>query len=142
MAGGEWKGEEWGRLNPYLFSTTFLAFGGSQRTHCSLCMESNHRDEDCALAKEKSPRTPLAREQLYRWENPRSVKEKAPRQQACFAWNQGECTFQYCRFRHVCVRCAGDHKIIHCQVLQNVPAERKISREKEFKVAGELPRSS
>ena len=25
---GEWRGDEWGRLNPYLFSSTFLALGG------------------------------------------------------------------------------------------------------------------
>ena len=49
---GEWKGDEWGRLNPYLYSSTFLTLGSS-RLNCPLCLESDHREEDCALAKGK-----------------------------------------------------------------------------------------
>ena len=30
-----------------------------------------------------------------------------PRSMACFAWNQGECSFQFCKFKHQCVRCGG-----------------------------------
>ena len=28
---------------------------------------------------------------------------------ACFAWNQGDCRFPACKYRHVCACCAGDH---------------------------------
>ena len=51
---GEWRGEEWGRLNPYLFSSTFLVLGGSHRPNCSLCLEADHREEECSLFKAKS----------------------------------------------------------------------------------------
>jgi hypothetical protein len=50
---GEWRGDEWGRLNPYLFSSTFLALGSSQRPNCTLCLEPDHHDDECALAKPK-----------------------------------------------------------------------------------------
>ena len=130
---GEWKGEEWGRLNPYLFSSTFLALGGPQRVHCSLCMESDHREEECALARESAPKGPPAREQMPRWEPPRQARGKTLRQTACFTWNQGECTFPYCKFRHVCVRCAGEHKIINCRAPHNTPMERRTGREREMK---------
>ena len=51
---GEWKGDKWGRLNPYLFSSTFLSLGSANHPNCSLCLESDHRDEDCTLAKSKA----------------------------------------------------------------------------------------
>jgi len=63
---GEWRGDEWGRLNPYLFSSTFLVLGGSTRPNCSLCLESDHRDEDCALAKAKATVVPPPRQSLQR----------------------------------------------------------------------------
>ena len=33
---------------------------------------------------------------------------------ACFAWNQGDCRFPACKYHHVCVRCSGDYRAIHC----------------------------
>ncbi|CAI8035509.1 hypothetical protein GBAR_LOCUS19919 [Geodia barretti] len=37
---------------------------------------------------------------------------------ACFAWNQGDCRFPACKYRHVCVRCAGEHRISQCPLLR------------------------
>ena len=90
------------RLNPYLFLSTVLTLGNS-RSNCPLCLESVHREEDCALGKGKgvgssrqSARDPYLRDRL--------PKSKAPQVMACFTWNQ-EGSFQFCRFKHVCVRC-------------------------------------
>ena len=41
---------DWSKLNPTLYAVTFLAQSGSGR-NCVLCMESDHSEEDCALAK-------------------------------------------------------------------------------------------
>ena len=54
---GKWKGDEWGRLNPYLFSSTFLALGSSHRPNCTLCLEPDHQEDECALAKAKPSST-------------------------------------------------------------------------------------
>ena len=35
---GEWRGEEWGRLSSYHFSSIFLVLGGPHRPNCSLCL--------------------------------------------------------------------------------------------------------
>ena len=73
---GEWQGEAWGRLNPYLFSSTFLACGASQRPNCSLCLECDHQEGDCALAKEKGSTvqcTPQLKAHSYREQMLRSV---------------------------------------------------------------------
>ena len=43
---------DWSKLNPTLYAVTFLAQSGSGR-NCVLCMESDHSEEDCALAKGK-----------------------------------------------------------------------------------------
>ena len=54
---------------------------------------------------------------------------------ACFAWNQGECSFQFCRFKHICVRCGGDHKITVCRA--GGTQDKCPSRDKDSKASGE-----
>ena len=108
---------DWSKLNSTLYAVTFLAQQGSGK-NCILCMESDHREEDCALAKVKSSSS---------WQKPnagrdaslssaeaggRRVKNKA--KMVCFSWNEGRCTYPYCHYRHVCVRCSGDHRITQC----------------------------
>ena len=93
---GEWRGDEWGRLNPYLFSSTFLAFGGQHRPNCTLCLEPDHQEDDCALAKSKSPYLPVKQSSPRNtpWESTlKSGKGKAPRTTVCFSWNQGSVPF-------------------------------------------------
>ena len=108
---GEWQEEAWGRLNPYIFSSTFLASGSSQRPNCSLCLESDHQEEVCALAKAKGvapqSRPPSYREQTRDTAQRGSRGKAPPRSTVCFSWNQGDCSFPYCRYRHACVRCGG-----------------------------------
>ena len=86
---GEWRGDEWGRLNPYLFSSTFMALGGPQRLSCSLCLEADHREENCALAKTKprqgsssQPERNHSGTVIPAWEVTLVV--------GVFHWNQGE----------------------------------------------------
>ena len=136
---GEWRGDEWGRLNPYLFSSTFLALGGAHRPNCSLCLESDHHEDECALARANpvsavAPKhLPQSPRDLVRDSGSRASKGKASRSTVCFQWNQGECVYPYCKFRHICVRCGGDHRIIHCRSLGSQPAmvDRRGARERE-----------
>ena len=105
---------DWSKLNPTLYAVTFLAQSGSGR-NCVLCMESDHNEEDCALAKGKVG--PLI---LKTSSSQRSGVEGASRlpkgksRMVCFSWNQGECSFPYCRYRHNCIKCGGEHRIIQC----------------------------
>ena len=32
------------------------------------------------------------------------------RRRSCYAWNEGRCNYPYCRYRHACLRCRGDHR--------------------------------
>ena len=134
---GEWRGEEWGRLNPYLFASTFLALGASSRPNCSLCLESDHSEEECALARGKTPvppKQPSPREH-YREGYQRLPKGRSTRSLMCFAWNQGECTFQFCRFKHACTRCGGDHRILQCRAAGTL-VDRRVVRERDVKGYG------
>ena len=136
---GEWRGEAWGLLNPYLFSSTFMSMGGS-RSNCPLCLESDHKEEDCALRRAKtsgSSRQAMPRESYpYPREGSSRQARVKPRSMACFAWNQGECSFQFCKFKHQCVRCGGggggDHRITSCRSMAD--QEKRPPRERDSKL--------
>jgi hypothetical protein len=114
----EWRGEEWGRLNPYPFSSTFFTLG----------------KEDCALAKGKgvgSARHPrpckgsvsqggiraASGNGLFRMESRRVLLSVLPVQAR--------------------VRCWGDHRITACRV--GSTQEKRPARDKESKGPSETP---
>lgn len=111
---------DWSKLNSTLYAVTFLAQAGTGRT-CPLCLESDHREEECALAKARPtplPRAGPSRDTARNAVEPggnRSTRSRT--HMICFAWNQGECKFPFCRYRHVCVRCLGDHRITQCRAV-------------------------
>jgi len=109
---------DWSKLNLTLYSVTFLAQAGSGK-NCVLCMELDHHEKECALAKAKVG-SPIANNSSSSRDVQQSTAEVTGRfgrgkaKVVCFAWNQGHCSFPYCRYRHVCVKCGGEHRIIHC----------------------------
>lgn len=110
---------DWSRLNSTLYAVTFLAQAGAGKT-CPLCLESDHREEECALAKARPALLPKAgpsREAATTGEPGSGRFGRSKTRMICFAWNQGECKFPFCRYRHVCVRCLGDHRITQCRAV-------------------------
>ena len=111
---GEWRGDEWGWLNPYLFSSMFLALRGGGGSPSELW--SLPRVRSSALAKGKMASAVSVKHPMHIPRNPprdsgsRAGKGKAPHSTVCLQWNQGECVYPYCKFRHVYVRCGGDHR--------------------------------
>jgi hypothetical protein len=54
--------------------------------------------------------------------------------QCCFAWNQGECRYPRCRYRHACLHCGGDHPMLRRTTLWDEEESRpgrdtKVQRE-------------
>ncbi len=87
---------------------------------CTLCMESDHVEEVCALAPPKAGSSGVVgARSILRQEGgdsgSRLARGKA--KMVCFAWNQGDCNFPYCRYRYVCVKCAGNHRITQCRAV-------------------------
>ena len=114
---------DWSRLNPSLFATTFLAQQGTGGKICQLCMGADHMQDECALAplQAKAPKGPLpdARDSRPGGHSNTTLVPRDPRNrrrsgQACYSWNEGRCHFPYCRYRHVCLRCRGDHRVPSC----------------------------
>ena len=112
---------DWSRLNQSLYAVTFITQGDRDRTRsCVVCLESDHTEEQCALY--SPPRKPAAAQRRAGSErvvgesrdSQFSTRGKGPGKMACFAWNQGDCRYPTCKYRHVCVRCSGDHRITRC----------------------------
>ena len=118
---------DWSKLNSTLYAVTFLAESGGGK-NCPLCMETDHKEDDCALSLAK-PSSSHRGSSDGASKRERGDARKITRG-ACFLWNQGECTHPYCRFRHVCVRCYGDHKVTHCR---SAAVERDLYRKREFR---------
>lgn len=112
---------DWSRLNPSLYAVTFITQGDRDKSKsCSVCLESDHTEEQCALyspptkslvsyrqaAGDRGPGESRGAQALSRG--------KGSGRLACFAWNQGDCRFPACKYRHICVRCSGDHRITRC----------------------------
>ena len=116
---------DWSRLNQSLYAVTFIAQGEREKGRCCiLCLESDHAEEQCALYTPPL-RHSTSRKQSYdkgssesRESPASSSRSKGSSRQACFAWNQGDCRFPACKYRHVCVRCNGDHRIAQCPQLK------------------------
>ncbi|KAG8546302.1 hypothetical protein GDO81_019272 [Engystomops pustulosus] len=44
------------------------------------------------------------------WQIPTTARRKG----VCFAFNEGHCKWQNCRFKHICSFCSGAHSMSHC----------------------------
>ena len=110
---------DWSKLNPTLYAVTFLTQSGTGK-NCVLCMESDHREEDCALSKSKgvsSAVRPSSFRATQRGSGELSYRPpKGKGQFSCFAWNKGECNYFGCKYRHTCVKCGGEHRLTQCRV--------------------------
>ena len=111
---------DWSRINQSLYAVTFIAQGERDKGRCCvLCLESDHVEEQCALY------TPPPRQASYKKATEKSSSEgrdtgrgRGGGRMACFAWNQGDCRFPACKYRHVCVRCSSDHRISQCPLVK------------------------
>ena len=114
---------DWSCINQSLYAVTFIAQGDRGKGRCCvLCLESDHVEEQCALynpsAKPASYKKPLEKAPSDGRDPSQGRGKGGGRSMACFAWNQGDCRFLACKYRHVCVRCSGDHRISQCPLLR------------------------
>ena len=116
-------GVDWSQLNSSLFAVTFLAQQNGRGKTCRFCLETDHVDVECALA----PTAPQPRQLIppQGLQGSLSHQDLTPREGrpgrgssrgVCYAWNDGHCSYPYCRFRHICARCHGDHRAVRCQM--------------------------
>ena len=106
---------DWSRVNTSIYAVSMLAQSGRGRV-CPHCLEPDHGAEVCTIAPRQAE--PLAARPLTqaaamvaptRSQGPPSRRRS---EQLCYAWNEGRCSFPYCRYRHVC---EGDHRSLQCR---------------------------
>ena len=115
--------------NQSLYAVTFIAQGDREKgKSCVICLESDHAEEQCALYSSTAISTAGRREKFSaETKESASGRGKQLSKMACFAWNQSECRYPACKYRHVCTRCGSDHKVYQCPWLREKDA--KSSRE-------------
>ena len=106
---------DWSKINSTLYAVSFVAQPGTRVRSCSLCMESDHREEDCSL--QLATRTPKKGEV--------SAAAQGRQRFTCFAWNDGRCFHPACRYRHACSRCQGGHRLPECRQPAPLASERR-----------------
>ena len=105
---------DFARINQSLYSTTILAFGGGRQKFCPVCMLSDHTQEECGLHQNHG--RPIVQARDIGAALPRGPeRRKRERMGACYAWNEGKCTFLRCRYEHACSRCGGEHRKPQCR---------------------------
>lgn len=123
---------DWLKLNQSLYAVTFIAQGEREKaTCCTLGLESDHPNERCGLYSPPLKSSVSVGKKRAPVEMREQSRSKRP---ARFAWNQGECRFQSCKYHQVCVKCAGNHRITLCLGLRG---ERDIRAPREFRNRGQ-----
>ena len=106
----------WGSLNSALYAISFLSRQRGDTLTCANCMSSDHSTGQCALARKEerdyvARKKPLLQRPSY---TKRGMGSGSPK--TCYSWNDGRCARApgACTFRHCCLRCGEDHKMIEC----------------------------
>ena len=105
---------DWSKLNSSLYSVTFQAYQNGRGKTCLHCLETDHSGSECALTPAKGYR--MSRSSTSDDFHPNRAKpDRGERNtRVCYSWNDGRCAVPYCRYRHVCARCQGEHKASQC----------------------------
>ena len=90
--------QRWSQIDTGLYNQVFTGRARQLKT----CL---HPLEECAEGSRKRPRE----EHIG---GPRPAK--GARSDVCFLFNKGRCTFEVCKFRHMCSICGGRHAAVSC----------------------------
>ena len=120
---------DWSKLNSSLYAVTFLAQQNGKGKGCLYCLETDHTAPECALAPSKP-------QQVQKEESKKDFNRPKPERSSkvCYSWNNGWCAVPYCRYRHICAKCQGDHKALYCGAY---PASRPAQSSKASRKDGE-----
>ena len=109
---------DWSRLNQSLYAVTFIAQGERTRVAVASCVWRAIMRKSLYTPPPKQTYKKPAEKGASDGRDPGSGRGKGGGRMPCFAWNQGDCRFPACKYRHVCVRCSGDHRISQCPLVR------------------------
>ena len=90
-----------------------LAHQNGRSKTCIHCLETDHPGSKCALAGISEIIPDI---QALHWcHSGKARSDRGERNTCiCYSWNDKRCAVPYCRYRHVCARCQGEHKASLC----------------------------
>lgn len=102
----------WSALDSRLYSE---AFTGRAKAvlRCRHCLGEGHTSAAC-------PASPFSPDQSRAGAAPKYPESKEP----CRKYNEGRCTYPYCKYRHVCKECSMSHPWISCYRNPSAPQFR------------------
>ena len=139
------KTTPWSKLNPTLYATTFLSMRDphGQGAQCPICMESDHREADCALASDHTKGSSSSYQGISTTPRQPFPAKRSRTTRICWAFNFASCSGPpECIYRHTCLRCRkGPHLISECpepppQGEDDHPPAPKSARTSKLPVAG------
>eukprot|EP00118_Oscarella_pearsei_P022426 m.259447 g.259447 ORF g.259447 m.259447 type:complete len:379 (+) comp40421_c0_seq6:409-1545(+) len=101
-------GAPWGTLNSGLFAQTFFSLQAQSSSRCTNCNAYDHQPAECSLAHLQP-----GHDSRHGRGEKRAARDDNP--PICRAYNSGKCTFQNCKFRHICANCYKDHRSRDCR---------------------------
>ena len=113
----------WSKINPSLYALCFTG-KAKQGVRCSHCLSSTHKSEECTLVGDDDPdlgkrMKAIESAVLALATNPSTKPKQPPKpQEICRLYNERRCRFHFCRYRHVCQSCEGNHPISDCTALK------------------------
>ena len=113
---------QWNTLHAGLQASTILGQRSSSGIFCTLCRESDHTPDQCALSylyPHPTQNTPLAlggvNDQQRSKRQPNQRRRPESLLNICVSWNKGQCIYPgTCNYRHVCATCHLLHKAKDC----------------------------
>ncbi len=106
--------KKWSQLDPVLYNRCFTA-KAKQVPFCLHCAQSGHLPESCPSQKKR----PFSvNSGIPPWSAPAKAARLQPRRDStiCGMFNKGNCTFKFCKYRHICAipGCEGRHPATVC----------------------------
>ena len=98
------KNRTWSQIDVGLYNQIFTG-RARQLKLCKHCNSTSHATDEYTEASRKTPAEENAGG---------SRPAKVTKSDVCFLFNKGRCTFQMCKFRHMCSICSGRHAAISC----------------------------
>ena len=111
--------QAWSKINPSLY-TIILCFTGRARKvlRCETCLSATHKSENCSLAGDqdldttKRMRAVESAVVAFSATSYLEVNRSQRSLEVCHFFNEKQCRFRNCKYRHVCNICKGQHAAV------------------------------
>ena len=101
----------WSQINSSLYSICFTGRAQGSTPRCELCTSVFHVAKDCPYSSKTEIERTLEALVTACTTRAGSGGESS---EVCRKWNHQQCTYQWCRYRHVCLSCGGNHPVRLC----------------------------